>query len=161
MRRLLSTSVFLLLSFLPVIAQGQFVKHIESEAKDQGSVRIIQDSLLTEIINGNFIPTEVEKKKSKTKTVGNSVMKIKKRGYRIQVYKGGNTRAAETAARNMGRKIQQKFDLEPYTIFNNPEWVCRVGDFKNREDALEYLQKIKVICRGAMIVPSEIYVNDN
>ena len=40
-----------------------------------------------------------------------------------------------------------------------PHWICRVGDFTNREDASAYMHKIK--SRGiseAMVVKSEIYV---
>jgi hypothetical protein len=83
----------------------------------------------------------VAKKKNKDndmQIVGKNSAKIRKRGYRIQVYKGGSSRADEAAARSAGRKIQLLFDLEPYIIYNNPDWVCRVGDFKTREDANEY-----------------------
>lgn len=161
MRRLLSISAFLILSAYTAFAQSSFIEHIESEREGRGTVRILQDPKLTAIINGDFIPTEEAKKKNSQENSVGSSKKIKKRGYRIQAYKGGHTRAAETAAKNMGDKIQQQFELDVYVIYNNPEWVCRVGDFKTRDEALEYLQKIKRFSPSAMIVPSEIFIKDN
>lgn len=128
---------------------------IEQVTEGQGTVKIHQDALLTKIVNGEFIPTEEADDDN-----SNSRMRVKRRGYRIQVFKGGNTRADEAEARKAGEKIQRLFKLNTYTIYNNPEWVCRVGDFKNRDEALEYLNKVRAVSRSAMIVPSEIYVKE-
>ncbi len=136
-------------------AQTGFADRIQKDVEGEGSVRLIQDSRLTAIINGNGVPTV---QKDKSGADGRGVMKVKRRGYRIQVFQGGNTRADKAAAQRVGEQVSEKFDLIPYTLYNNPEWVCRVGDFKTREEAAEYLQKIKIVFTGAMIVPSEIYV---
>ena len=128
---------------------------IEQVTEGQGTVKIHQDALLTKIVNGEFIPTEEPDNDD-----NNSRIRVKRRGYRIQVFQGGNTRADEAEARKAGEKIQRLFKLNTYTIYNNPEWVCRVGDFKNRDEALEYLNKVRAVSRSAMIVPSEIYVKE-
>lgn len=129
---------------------------IEQVTEGQGTVKIHQDALLTKIINGEFIPSE----ETEDDGDNSSRMRVKRRGYRIQVFRGGNTRTDEAEARKTGEKIKKLFKLETYTIYNNPEWVCRVGDFKNKEEALEYLNKVRAVSRSAMIVPSEIYVKE-
>lgn len=154
MIRTLTTAICLFACTAFASAQ-KFIDRIEQETEGQGIVKIHQDPLLTRIVNGEFIPTEAKKESS-----SNSSMKVKRRGYRIQVFKGGHTRVAEAEARKTGEKIQKIFKLNAYTIYNNPEWVCRVGDFKNREEALEYLTKIRAVSKSAMIVPSEIYVKE-
>ena len=154
MKRILTLTVCL--SIYASFASAQkFMERIEQDVEGQGTVRIHQDPLLTKIVNGEFIPTE-----AKEKNDSKSAIRVKRRGYRIQVFKGGNTRADEAAARKAGEKISKLFKLSTYTIYNNPEWVCRVGDFKNRDEALEHLNKIKAVSRSAMIVPSEIYVKE-
>lgn len=164
MKRFLSVTVLFLVSALAVMAQGKFKDRLEADVEGQAKIRIFQDDRLTDIINADYVPKfDVEKKTNKDDepTIeGKNSVKIKKRGYRIQVYKGGNSRAAEAAARSAGRKIQLQFDLEPYVIYNNPDWVCRVGDFKTREDAVEYLKDIRKSSKSAMIVPSEIFVRE-
>ncbi len=152
-------SLLALLFSLAVGAQTKFVDRIQKDVKGEGSVRIIQDSRLTAIINGEDIPT-INKEKTVIVGDGKGVMKVKRRGFRIQVYQGGNGRADKAEAQRIGKQVKDKFDLTPYALYNNPEWVCRVGDFRTREEAAEYLQKVKIVFTGAMIVPSEIYVDN-
>lgn len=154
MKRILTLSVCLFV-YVTFASAQKFMDQIEQVTEGQGTVKIHQDALLTKIVNGEFIPTEEADDDN-----SNSRMRVKRRGYRIQVFQGGNTRADEAEARKAGEKIQRLFKLNTYTIYNNPEWVCRVGDFKNRDEALEYLNKVRAISRSAMIVPSEIYVKE-
>ena len=164
MKRFLTVSVLFLVSAIAVMAQGKFKDRLEADVEGQGKIRIYQDDRLTAIINADYVPKfDVAKKKNKDndmQIVGKNAAKIRKRGYRIQVYKGSSSRADEAAARSAGRRIQLLFDLEPYIIYNNPDWVCRVGDFKTREDAVEYLKDIRKSSKSAMIVPSEIFVRE-
>lgn len=154
MKRILTLSVCLFV-YASFASAQKFMEQIEQVVDGQGTVKIHQDALLTKIINGEFIPTEEPDNDD-----NNSRMRVKRRGYRIQVFKGGNTRTDEAEARKAGEKIKRLFKLEAYTIYNNPEWVCRVGDFKNRDEALEYLNNVRAVSRSAMIVPSEIYVKE-
>ena len=65
-------------------------------------------------------------------------------GYRIQVFTGGNDRAAKLAAQDMKIKVQRYFpELSVYIHFQSPRWVCRVGDFLSREEAQHYVKLIK------------------
>ena len=84
----------------------------------------------------------------------------KVRGYRVQVYFGGNQRSDQTQAQRIGTRVMGMFpELRAYTSFVSPHWICRIGDFITYEDASAYMRKIK--SRGiseAMVVKSEIYV---
>ncbi len=152
--KILISLIALFLS-MSAAAQTGFADRIQKDVEGEGSVRLIQDSRLTALVNGNGVPTV---QRDNSPGDGRGVVKVKRRGYRIQVFQGGNTRVDKAAAQRVGEQVSEKFDLIPYTLYNNPEWVCRVGDFRTREEAAEYLQRVKVVFTGAMIVPSEIYV---
>jgi len=83
------------------------------------------------------------------------------RGYRIQIYTGGNKRTDKTQAQRIQQKCRQTFpELATYVHFVSPHWVCRVGDFPKRESAQKYVKKIraKKICPEVRIVKSNIFV---
>lgn len=70
--------------------------------------------------------------------------RYKAQGYRIQVFTGGNDRAAKSAAQEMKSKVQRYFpELSVYIHFQSPRWVCRVGDFVSREEAQQYVRLIR------------------
>ena len=82
-------------------------------------------------------------------------------GYRIQVFTGGNSRADKQEAAKMQSKVRSAFpEISTYVHFVSPHWVCRVGDFKTREEAMKYVRKIRA--RGftyeARLVKSNIFV---
>ena len=80
-------------------------------------------------------------------------------GYRIQVFTGGNDRAAKRSAQEMKIKVQRHFpELSVYIHFQSPRWVCRVGDFLTREEAQHYVKLIrkKRLSPEAAIVKSPI-----
>lgn len=65
-------------------------------------------------------------------------------GYRIQVYSGGNSRAAREQAMHKGNLVKKYFvDVPVYTHFYSPRWTCRVGDFKTYEEAKLALEELK------------------
>ena len=52
-------------------------------------------------------------------------------------------------------------ELQVYTSFESPNWRCRVGDFVTRQEANDYLNKLKEarLGQGAIIVKSEVYIH--
>ena len=86
---------------------------------------------------------------------------MKARGYRIQVYWGGSTRTDEANAKRAGAKVTTLFpELQAYTTFESPNWRCRVGDFVTRQEASDYLSKLKEarLAKDAIIVKSEVLI---
>lgn len=156
-------------------AQDTFTDRLQAQVEGQGTVTIDQDPMLTLILNGEVvipssvattskvasITTETKVKQDVDELRGKeSGMHQKVRGYRVQVYFGGNQRTNQTQAQKVGARVTGMFpELRAYTTFESPHWRCRVGDFITYDDAAAYMHKIKA--RGiaeAMVVKSEIYV---
>lgn len=123
----------------------------------KATVTVNQDSRLTQFVNGDYYdPNEKE-----VVEVEKVLQKQKVRGYRIQVYWGGNKQTEKSKAQQAGYKVTAAFpELEAYTSFESPHWRCRVGDFTNQHEAAAYLAKIKKakVAQDAIVVKSEIYM---
>ena len=178
----MNKKTFLLLSFflscVAVIAQS-YTEHLER----QGNVVVSQDEKISNLVNNQkkavaATPASTETKQADTeenqatqaKTPSTtrpikpytSRQRYNSEGYRIQVYTGGNSRADKQAAANMQAKIRSAFpELSTYVHFISPHWVCRVGDFKSRDDAMKYVRKIRArgITYEARLVKSNIFVS--
>lgn len=85
--------------------------------------------------------------------------RVRQTGYRIQIYTGGNSHQDKNKAYNIGAKCRRAFpELSSYPRFMSPRWICRVGDFRTREEALKYVGKIRArgISREAHVVRCEV-----
>ena len=88
--------------------------------------------------------------------------RLRTTGYRIQVYAGGNTRASKSEAYAIASQVRATFtDVQVYTHFISPRWICRVGDFKTYEEANDFLRRMKQTqkFREASIVKSRIVIS--
>ena len=160
MKRLLSLTLSIFLCTLTMSAQG-FIDHLTSKAAGQGTVTVHQDTLLDDLVNGKkqYVPEKKEERKDfPTIQTGK---KMKARGYRIQVFWGGSARIDQTNAQRMGTRVITLFpELQAYTTFESPNWRCRVGDFVTRQEAADYLKKLKdaKLTDDAIIVKSEVII---
>lgn len=85
-------------------------------------------------------------------------------GFRVQVYYGGNNQKSKIQAHKMAERVKIWFeDLQVYTSFSSPHWICRVGDFQTREEAMEVLQLMRESKRfpRAIIVKSKINITED
>jgi hypothetical protein len=90
--------------------------------------------------------------------------RIRVNGFRVQVYYGGNDQKSKVQARNMAQRAKIWFeDLPVYTTFISPHWICRVGDFQTREEAMEVLAAMRESGRFPMpiIVKSKINIYEH
>ena len=137
-------------------AQEKFIEHI-TKKEGKATVNILQPQRLADFLNCDIFDNE-EKQLVEVRQV---VQKTKVRGFRIQVYWGGNQQSEKNKAQLAGYKVNALFpELESYTSFESPHWRCRVGDFATQKEAQEYLTKIKKakIVNDPIIVKSEIYM---
>ena len=82
-------------------------------------------------------------------------------GYRVQVFAGGNSRNDRIKAERIGNEIKSLFPDEPvYVHFYSPRWICRMGNYRNYEEAHEVLNRVKnlgyqsaIIVKGKITVP--------
>ena len=175
--RVFSLAVFVfMVACATMKAQTRFTEQLESKVTGQGVIYIEQDHRLTEIVNGditipssivstskvNSLVTESKVKQEADEIKGKaSGLHQKVRGYRVQVYFGGNQRSDQTQAQSIGNKVSNMFpELRAYISFESPHWRCRLGDFVKYEDASAYMHRIKAKgISSAMVVKSEIYVS--
>lgn len=100
----------------------------------------------------------------KEKQTNTHSKRIRVNGYRVQVYYGGNNQKSKLQARQMAQRVKIWFeDLSVYTGFSSPHWICRVGDFQTREEAMEVLQAMRESGRfpKAIIVKSKINITED
>ena len=65
-------------------------------------------------------------------------------GWRVQVYAGGNQRTDRQKAERIGNEIKALFPTQPvYVHFHSPRWICRMGNYRNYEDAVQMLNSVK------------------
>ncbi len=93
-----------------------------------------------------------------SKKVMRGAQKVK--GYRVQVYAGGNTRADKQRATEAGNAVKRRFPEQPvYVHFYSPRWICRVGNFRTYQEAQRVLKQVQAMgYKSASIVSGKITV---
>ena len=77
------------------------------------------------------------------------------KGYRIQIYSGESVAEADTIAAKFRGWINNSivgYQAETYTFFKSPHYRVHVGDFHNREQALNYSRLVKREFKDAWVV---------
>lgn len=159
------------LSAMTLNAQQTFTDKIQQAADSVGRIILHQEKAITDLVNGaKSIVSKPAQKKQVDSTLQDSTQtattdslslgpKVKMNGYRIQVYFGDNSRKGKAEARAAGLRFRNSFpEHSVYVSFVSPHWLCRVGDFRTREEAREVLGQIRAmgIFREAVVVKSKI-----
>ena len=77
-------------------------------------------------------------------------------GYRVQVFAGGNQRKDRQKAERIGSEIKSLFPRQPvYVHFYSPRWICRMGNFRTYEEAVQMLSSVKSMGYNAATVIKE------
>ncbi len=70
--------------------------------------------------------------------------RVRMNGFRIQVYAGGNNRESKLRAQQMENRVSNYYpELNTYTRFVSPRWICHLGDFTSREQAMVVLEDLR------------------
>ena len=142
----ITISLLLLAATISVAAQEKITDRLQRPMPGKGTVVIHQDDALYRLLGRISTPTLAG-------------TRVQARGYRVQVYAGGNTRAAREAALRAASSIRSAFpDLSIYTEFISPRWVCRVGDCRTYEDADRLLRDIRALgtFKELTILPNQV-----
>lgn len=141
--------------FSSLQAQETFTDRLQKTVAGQGIVRLHQDVEIANLVNGkrwvSVPPSSLRVHPQVVDTLADTlslppapVRKIRISGYRVQVYAGGNSRDAKQKAYQMENRVKIYFPDQPvYTRFVSPRWICHVGDFQTREEALELLENMR------------------
>lgn len=138
------TFIMLLFTVLVGAQERTLVQDLERDISGKGQIRVERDARLDSLIGS---VSDIE-----------SGLKIKAKGYRIQVYAGNNTRASKDRANAVYRAIRAQYpDLPVHTEFRNPRWLCTVGEFLYYEEAYEVLRRLKkeTDYKGMIIMPNQ------
>jgi hypothetical protein len=79
-------------------------------------------------------------------------------GYRIQIYFGNGKHARDVSNKTRVEFISKNKNIKAYIQYENPYFKVRVGDFRNKTEALNILEKIKSDYPDAFIVPDVINI---
>ena len=155
-RHLLLLSHFLIFSFSqPLFAQTQpFTERLQKAVSGQGTVRLHQDADIVALVNGTARRSVTTTRSLLTSTdsllsANDSLLmgtgrKVRMNGYRVQAYAGGNSRDAKRRAYQVDALVRKLFPEQPvYTRFISPRWICHVGDFQTRAEALRLLKDMR------------------
>ena len=152
---LLLRSHFLILPFSQsLLAQESFTARLQQPVVGKGKVHLHHDADIEALLFGRrTAPVKPHVLHSMVRdtsvAVSDSLLmglgrKVRINGYRVQVYAGGNSRDAKNRAYQMEAQVKACFPDQPvYTRFVSPRWICHVGDFRTREEALELLQDMR------------------
>jgi len=142
----ITLSLILVAATLSVAAQEKITDRLQREDPTKGKVVIHQDEALRHLLGHIATPYPTG-------------TRVQAKGYRVQIFAGGNTRAAREAALRAASSIRAEFpELSIYTEFVSPRWVCRVGDCRTYEEADQLLRDIRALgtFKELTILPNQI-----
>lgn len=114
-------------------AQETIFDRLDKQQPAEGVVTIHQDPRLKALV-GQVRPYSAASQKVAPKV----------QGFRVQIFAGNNSQQARNEATQMAEKVKMLFpELEVYTQFVSPRWLCRVGDYRSIEEADVVMRQLK------------------
>lgn len=163
------------LALIPMCGMAQannYTDYLQRRVAGRGTVVLHQDAELEGLVNGgsapiqpsrsnNSISGEVTSQEVEGATPITSGRHMTANGYRVQIISLGSSAKDKAEAENWGRRFKALFPTtNVYISFRSPHYVCRVGDFRTREEANELLQQLRATKQfgSASIVRSTVNV---
>ena len=114
------------------VKQTTIIDNLETFGPGDGIIQITSDPKIIELI-GIVSPQTSASEKSYVKTGG----------FRIQVFMSNNSKTARGEMSNKLTLIKGTFpDVSVYTGYSAPNWKLLVGDFRTKEEAEVFKQKM-------------------
>jgi len=134
------------------VKQVTIIDDLETPVPGEGVIQIHSDPKITDLIGLVSPETSV-----------NDADYITSNGYRIQVFMSNNPKTARGELNNRVNLIKGTFpDIAVYNMYVAPNWKLLVGDFKTKEEAEIFRQKIKQFIpelgKEMYIVPDKINI---
>jgi len=129
------------------------IDDLETLVPGGGIIQITSDPKITELIGSSS---------QTTSTSGKSF--VKTGGFRIQVFMSNNPQTARKEISDKGSLIKSFFpDAAIYTGYVAPNWKLVVGDFRTKEEAAVFKQKmlkqIPELGKEMYIIPSKVNIS--
>ena len=111
---------------------------------DNSTLQPVRTKIVKRLVRRPHVPApdEMEDTRLVTRRVRKGIKKV--RGFRVQVFSGGNTRIAHQQADKAGQKAKELFPEQPvYVHFYPPRWMCLVGNFTSYDTARRVMRAIR------------------
>lgn len=132
--------IFTLLISLNSFSQDN-IFNLLNQPSNNGKVHIFQDAQIQNTLN------EYTKDKKNEKGC---------HGFRVQVYFGSGHTSKESAYNVRNAFVSKYQEIPVHIVFQEPYYKVRVGDFRNKSEALKVLKLIEGEYDGAFIVKDYI-----
>ena len=178
---------FYLFTFLPLNLVAQtFLDRLQKPVDGQGTVTVHQDTAINRIVLDpqstvkpeDRKPTTTTANTASTATTGTTTTSTETttttttptttttrtrhtiNGYKVQAFAGGNSREDRKKAERIASEIRAQLpNVSVSAHFYSPRWVCRVGNYRTREEAQQMLTTLKNMGYSqALIVKSKVSV---
>ena len=184
-RSLWLTALSFLICYLSISsagAQTTFTERIQVVRAGQGVVTIHHDAAIDELVNGRreAVPArrqgndnqrqpvsqgqnrqqegaERQDDREQTDSIAASPRRTRRvMGYKIQAFSGSDSRRDRQQAEQVKSELRVLFPGEEVTVhYNDPRWLCRMGNYATRAEAQEALAEVR-----RMGFPSATIVRD-
>jgi len=128
---------FLITSLFSYGQDSNIFSELASYKHSSGKIIIFQDAKIRMLLN------DYVKSKEKEKGIN---------GYRIQIFFGSGHSARENANNIRNSFVSLHKDIPAHVVFEDPNFKVRVGDFRNKSDALKILIEVEAEYKGSYIV---------
>ncbi len=147
MTKLLITIIFIfstLVSFSQQEIDSSFIFNpVQSIDDTLGSLEIKQDPKVASLL---FKKVEVNKAKAS------------QQGYRIQIMSATGANSRDKANMAKAEFLTKFNDIEIYIVYQAPYFKVRLGDFRTKLDAFNYLQNILEVYPHAFVVSDKVNI---
>lgn len=137
-----------------------FLWSIHANAQEQKGVEVEKDSLITLLQKFRALneinPTTARLISLGTKPIDKvHATRVKRRGFRVQIYSGSNRSEAYAI---QARFKNQYTDIDTYITYSSPNYRVKVGDFRSRSQANEFMKTIRSQYKNVFVFQEDIWV---
>lgn len=133
---------------------------LQANAQEDTNLHVEKDSLITLLQNfraaNEINPTTTRLISLGTKPVDRAkATRVKRKGFRVQIYAGSNRSEAYAM---QSRFKNQYSDMDTYITYSSPNYRVKVGDFRSRSQANEFMNTIRSQYQSVFVFQEDIWV---
>lgn len=133
---------------------------LQLQAQDNRGLEIQKDSLITLLQNfraaHEINPTTPRLISLGSKPVDKTkATRVKRKGFRVQIYSGSNRSEAYAIQARFKNKYS---DMDTYITYAEPNYRVKVGDFRSRAQATQFMNSIRSQYKSVFVFQEDIWV---
>ena len=143
-----------------LILGGLLLAILQLSHAQTGLVDVHKDSLITLLqeyrAENGINPTSARLMSLGSKVVDKkNAKRVKKRGFRVQIFSGGNRNDAYATQSRFQRSYK---DISSYVTYDEPNYRVKVGDFRSRNDANSFMKVLRSQYSNVFVFTEDIWV---